>query len=231
MTAPTKKSNTTNPYPVDSTTRTCCGGIGSHTAECTLPPVNLDPPNPAIARWEALAERPFEIRHDGDASLILGDQHPRPEWSDPDFDIVGRSHLSSGYKSQPVRVRASHAFGVNHDDEVWQPACAFVHATLWGNSHESITVTLSRIGDGGKWNNTAMSFQPHEAQELIEVLQAALALLGREDSDSCGACQGSKTVYMANGKWKYPVPCPDCDPAGFEAAEVDGDHFMIGGAK
>lgn len=28
---------TTNPYPVDSTTRTCCGGIGRHTRDCTAP--------------------------------------------------------------------------------------------------------------------------------------------------------------------------------------------------
>ncbi|CAN5397010.1 hypothetical protein BH09ACT8_BH09ACT8_45880 [soil metagenome] len=26
---------TTTPYPVDSTTRICCGGIGRHTRECT----------------------------------------------------------------------------------------------------------------------------------------------------------------------------------------------------
>ncbi|CAJ1505648.1 hypothetical protein [[Mycobacterium] burgundiense] len=27
---------TTTEYPVDSTTRTCCGGIGRHTRDCSL---------------------------------------------------------------------------------------------------------------------------------------------------------------------------------------------------
>jgi len=30
--------NATNPHPVDSTTRTCCGGIGRHTLGCIPPP-------------------------------------------------------------------------------------------------------------------------------------------------------------------------------------------------
>ncbi|QZT54600.1 hypothetical protein [Mycolicibacterium austroafricanum] len=28
----------TNPYPVDSATRTCCGGIGTHTRTCSTEP-------------------------------------------------------------------------------------------------------------------------------------------------------------------------------------------------
>lgn len=32
---------TTNPYPVDSTTRSCCGGIGRHTRTCTAAPCTL----------------------------------------------------------------------------------------------------------------------------------------------------------------------------------------------
>lgn len=36
----------TNPYPVDSATRTCCGGIGTHTREChtePAPPAGAEP--------------------------------------------------------------------------------------------------------------------------------------------------------------------------------------------
>ena len=156
---------------------------GSIKSSTDTEPVELDPPDPALARWEVLADRDHEVDHDGDAEKVLGSVHPRPAWADPDEDITGRSHLSTGYKSRAVRVRASHAFGVDHGDR-WQPACAFVHATLWGNSHESITVTLSQVVDRGtekaRWQNIAMSFQPHEAAELAEVLQAALELIGGE---------------------------------------------------
>ncbi|OBG43011.1 hypothetical protein [Mycolicibacterium fortuitum] len=144
-------------------------------------PVNLDPPAPALERWRELTDRGFEVRHDGDAEKILGGVHPRPVWADPDFDETGRSHLSTSYGSEPVRVISSHNFGVDHGD-VWQPACAFVSAHLYGNSHESVTVTLSQVvdGDGGKskWQNIGMSFQPHEALELAEVLRAAVDLFG-----------------------------------------------------
>lgn len=36
----------TNPYPVDSMTRTCCGGIGTHTRDChtePAPPTGAEP--------------------------------------------------------------------------------------------------------------------------------------------------------------------------------------------
>lgn len=34
LTPPTDPDQTGNPYPVDSTTHDCCGGIGGHTQEC-----------------------------------------------------------------------------------------------------------------------------------------------------------------------------------------------------
>lgn len=41
----------TNPYPVDSATRTCCGGIGRHTRECSLV---VPPPGAHIVDdWES----------------------------------------------------------------------------------------------------------------------------------------------------------------------------------
>lgn len=164
MAARTKKSNTDAAAPTD------------------LTPVELDPPNPAIVRWETLAERPIDVFHDGDAEKILGDAHPRPAWADPDQDQTGRSHLSTAYASVPVRVVASHNFGVDDGDR-WEPASAWISAKLYGNSHESISITFSQVKDldGGRtrrWQNVAMSFQPHEARELIDVLQAALDLFG-----------------------------------------------------
>lgn len=146
-------------------------------ADDPFEPVELDPPNPALAHWEALADQNVVVHHDGDAETMLGKVHPRPKWSDPDHDQTGRSHLSSAYASAPVQVVASHNFGLNHGDS-WEPARAYVSAKFYGNSHESVQVTFSQVVDSGKWQNVAMSFQPNEALELADVLRAAVALFG-----------------------------------------------------
>lgn len=144
-------------------------------------PVELDHPDPALTRWQELADRDPIVQHDGDAEKILGHIHPRPAWADPDCDYTGRSHLSTSYGSEPVRVVASHDFGVDHGDK-WEPACAWVSAKFYGNSHESVQVTFSQVvdgkGDSSKWQNVSMSFQPHEVRELIEVLRSAVDLFG-----------------------------------------------------
>lgn len=160
----------------------------SSDAENTVPvtdlePVELDPPDPALARWQELADRSPAIYHAGDAEKMLGHIHPRPAWSDPDEDMTGRSHLSTAYSSTPVRVVAAHDFGVDHGDW-WEPAVAWISTKFYGNSHESIQVTFSKVVDGkganSKWQNVSMSFQPDEARELVEVLQAAIDLIGTE---------------------------------------------------
>lgn len=151
------------------------------TEPVDMEPVELDPPDPAIARWEELSLRKSYVCHGGDAEKILGSVHPRPAWADPDHDQTGRSHLSTSYGSAPVRVISSHNFGADHNG-TWQPACAFVSAQFYGNSHESVKVTFSQVvdgkGDKSQWQNIAMSFQPHEALELAEVLRAAVDLFG-----------------------------------------------------
>lgn len=151
------------------------------TEPVDLEPVELDPPDPALARWQELADRNVDVHHDGDAEKILGHIHPRPKWSDPEQDQTGRSHLSTAYSSRPVRVVASHNFGQDHGDW-WEPAVAWVSARLYGNSHESVRVTFSQRddSDGGRWQNVAMSFQPNEAVELANVLLAAIDLIGGE---------------------------------------------------
>lgn len=51
---------------------------------------------------------------------------------------------------------------------------------------------------------------------------------GRHD---CHLCEGMGRVRFCTGKWTYTAPCPDCDTAAFDAAEIDGDHFTIGPAS
>ncbi|MEX7470589.1 hypothetical protein AB4Z39_12865 [Mycobacterium adipatum] len=148
------------------------------TTDDPFEPINLDPPNPAITRWEALAERDVYVHHDGDAEKMLGHVHPRPAWADPEQDTTGRSHLSTSYGSLPVRVVASHNWGKDHGDW-WEPAVVWVSAKFYGNRHETVQLTFSQIDDSdGRWQNVAMSFQPDEARYLVEVLQAAIDLFG-----------------------------------------------------
>ncbi|MGE0219660.1 hypothetical protein [Mycolicibacterium sp.] len=57
-----------------------------------MPPVELDPPappDPAIARWQELAERDIIINHGGDAETVM--PFPRPAWADPDCDMIGNT--------------------------------------------------------------------------------------------------------------------------------------------
>lgn len=50
------------------------------------------------------------------------------------------------------------------------------------------------------------------------------------DTHWCDSCTGTSKVMMCTGNWKYSAPCPNCNSAAFEAAEIDGDHFIIGPA-
>lgn len=43
---------TTTKYPVDSATRTCCGGIGTHTRACRLDDIPLPPGTDSPSGWE-----------------------------------------------------------------------------------------------------------------------------------------------------------------------------------
>jgi len=137
-------------------------------------PVELDSPDPALTLWEQLADRDRSINHRGDAELIL--PFPRPAWADPDSDVTGRSVLSTGYASEPVRVKVSHGCGVDHGDR-WEPASAIVSARKWGNQSECVNLTLSAVV-GGEWDNMGASLTLAEALELADVLQAAVALFG-----------------------------------------------------
>jgi hypothetical protein len=67
-----------NPYPVDSATRHCCGGIGSHTAECDINLPDPDVPLPAGATTDGW----LSVDTDGAPIRSL-------EWSRHDTDKVG----------------------------------------------------------------------------------------------------------------------------------------------
>lgn len=177
MAAQTKKSNTKDPYPVDSATRTCCGGIGNHTAECSLEPIDLDPPDPALARWEELSDWDGIVHHYGDAEKVI--PFPRPAWSDPDEDDFGQSHRSTCYGSRPARVAIHQGPGNYINGSQWAPAAALVSARLWGDGLTNVNLTLTNI-DAGKWRSTALRLTASEALELADVLRAAVDLIGGE---------------------------------------------------
>jgi hypothetical protein len=195
MAARTKKSNTT--HPVDSTTRSCCGGIGDHTAECppalrifdtgNSDPVDLDPPAPEILRWQELADRDVNIYHEGDASKVLA--APRPAWSDPAEDAIGDSPSEAVYQSAPAKVALTLEPGLPYGDDELDPTRVVVRAFMGHMCEQSvygIEVKLCRPIKGRKhsddkpWFHTRMSLTISEARELVEVLQAAIDLIGGE---------------------------------------------------
>lgn len=54
-----------NPHPVDSATRYCCGGIGSHTADCDINLPDPDVPVPFGATadgWNSLTDDGIPVR-------------------------------------------------------------------------------------------------------------------------------------------------------------------------
>lgn len=140
-----------------------------------LAPLELDPPDPALARWQELADRMTAIRHAGDAERVM--PFPRPAWADEDYDVIGTSVPSSLYRSRSVEV-AARWFG-GSDDDVFTPSIIAVHGKVDGDGIRSIGVTSRRTVDR-KWQDFAMSLSVAGALELAGVLRAAVDLLGGE---------------------------------------------------
>lgn len=159
MAARTKKSNTTDACPTD------------------LVPVELDPPDPALARWKELADWDGIIHHNGDAEAML--PFPRPAWADLDEDDFGQSYISTCYSSRPVRVAVKQAPGNRIDADRWAPAAALVSAELYGTGIAKVSLTLTNIREG-RWHSVALGLSVAEALELADVLRAAVDLLGGE---------------------------------------------------
>lgn len=135
-------------------------------------PVELDPPDPAVVRWQELAAKPRFVEHDGDASKVI--PQPRPAWSDPDLDHVGTSWRASYYASAAAVVYASHATG-DVDTEVWVPARISATAKLYGNGETSISVLTQSFVAGNP--ECAVGLTVAETVELIRILHSALDLI------------------------------------------------------
>lgn len=145
------------------------------TTPAELEPVDLDPPNPAIARWQELAERDIDIVHDGDAEKVM--PFPRPAWASAHEDEVGRTLGGSFYVSEAAYVPMRHRLGVN-DDEVWEPAAIRIRARQCGTGEHYIGFAARQVVDGKMKETFSVGLNPAEALELADVLRAAVDLLG-----------------------------------------------------
>jgi hypothetical protein len=165
----------TNPHPVDSDTRVCCGGIGAHTADCTA--VHLDPPAPEIDRWQEFADREYIIYHDGNAEKII--PFPRPAWAYPDGDIIGAYLTSCYYTSEFAHIPLQYSRG-DFDDSALVKASIDVRAKLCGDGKPIVGLGIRQFNPKTKkWTlELSQGLSPAEALDLIAVLQAAVALFG-----------------------------------------------------
>lgn len=139
-----------------------------------LGPVELDPPNPAIARWQELADRDITVVHDDDAEKVIG--FPRPAWADPDEDDIGTSAPASFYRSSYVSVASMTSGGENVGGELY-PAHVKVSARIHGDADLLIGILVNRF-ISGEWREFGTSLPPAAAVELAEVLLAAVDLVG-----------------------------------------------------
>ena len=156
-------------------------------APVDLEPVELDPPDPALERWEKLAYRTDDINiyHGGDASRVIG--IPRPDWSDPDEDGVYRAAGQAVYQTTPARVALSLKDGFHADSgTTLVPSRLVVRGFLGYMAGEMRGVEVRLITPGkGKtyaddkpWVHTPFSLTISEARELADVLLAAVDVLG-----------------------------------------------------
>lgn len=149
-------------------------GGAAEVSPVDLNPVDLDPPSPAIARWEELADRDICVQHNGNAEMVI--PFPRPAWADPDEDVVGDTVQSSIYRS-PVAYVASMTGGGDDDGNTVRPANFQVSAKIHGSGQMLIGVTINAVRDG-KWCWLGISIDPKGALDLSEVLRAAVELVG-----------------------------------------------------
>lgn len=149
-----------------------------------IEPVNLDPPDPALARWQELADLTIVITHDGDAEKVM--PFPRPAWADPDEDSIGNTMGGSFYRSTPVDVATPTAGGYKADNGALVPAHFTVSTRIHGNGMALVGLRISRYvvsnneaKDGeSRWIEWSASMPPATALELADVLRAAVDLLG-----------------------------------------------------
>lgn len=142
-------------------------------------PVELDPPDPTLARWEELLDRDRMIYHDGDAEKIM--PFPRPAWSDPDQDLITNSGLTSLYRAEPIPVTASRHDGRN-DGKIFTPASVFVQPVLGGSGNKAVRLSFSKWSGSSGWDNAPyMALTIPEVANLIDVLSAAVDLIESDE--------------------------------------------------
>lgn len=142
-------------------------------------PVNLDPPDPALARWLELADRDILIYHGGDAEKVI--PFPRPAWADPGEDSIS----STCYRSTPVDVATPTAGGEKFNNGVIRPAHFTVSTRIHGDGQILVSLRINRYVSGSdtksgeaQWIDWSASMPPESALELADVLRAAVDLLG-----------------------------------------------------
>lgn len=144
-------------------------------APAELEPVDLDGPDPAITRWQDLADRQIHIYHEGDASKVL--EFPRPSWACEDEDHIGGSPFNSAYRSERASVAARGCSAARNVKGLMTPAHVNVLAELWESGTKKVYLGIARYEDHD-WDEMMIGLYPAEALELAEVLQAAVNLLG-----------------------------------------------------
>lgn len=162
MTARKAKSNTTPTVELDE------------VAPADLAPVDLDPPSPSIARWQALVDVDLVIDHDDDAENVI--PFPRPEWAQPEDDYVGKSICSSWYNSDWARIATSHMVGESQGGSIL-PSGIRVRARVCGEGWTGIGISILRFIDD-EWTDLGCTMTLDEARKLAEVLQAAIDMAG-----------------------------------------------------
>ncbi|MDX1890125.1 hypothetical protein [Mycolicibacterium sp. 050158] len=142
-----------------------------------LAPVELDPPSPAVTRWIELTEKDVVVDHGGDASKVI--PMPRPAWSEPYRDVIGRSWATSYYCSEFANIAIRQGTFGENDGESLNPAKIQVRAKLCGDSSKWVGLTLRAMNDD-EWHTAGLGIRPQEAVELANALLAAVAILDGE---------------------------------------------------
>lgn len=188
-------------------------------------PVELDPPNPATARWEELADRDVFIHHGGDAEKVM--PFPRPAWSDPDEDIIGRHLARCYYASAWVDIPLKYRSGEVQGGFI-EPATIRIRAKWCGDGDQLVGLSM-RQTVSGKWQCwPGTGLTAAEATALAEALLAAVDLIGGPESDE-GA--NAEPVADAGSVWFGSAPQFDAKVSRSEANYIDAARKFIDSAE
>lgn len=146
-----------------------------------LTPVELDPPDPAITRWQELSGGDTAVPIDElTAEAII--PFPRPRWADPDFDLVpeGTSTWAGNcaYRATKARIPTFLDLGMV-DDYGYQPATVQVIPCQIGTGQLGINIGFRKAANGG-WAVNSVLLTPTAALQVADVLRAAVDLIGGE---------------------------------------------------